>query len=227
NGWAALTHAKRSLQFDPAEVDAWQFYSQTLAALGQFDEAIEVLEKLGEEGEPVQGELAGLQKRAGLLALLENDRPKALGHFVSAREAGLTGDALGSGAEMLLDEGHSAYLRAVDAWEAGSSDDTRAELETALLYDPGHVASHNLLAVLLFAENDPSAAANEWREVIVLAAERGVTLPDPVHEHLARALWQSGDREGARLTLQEYLLTTPNGEWATSTRELLELIPAD
>ena len=221
----ALVHARRSVEFAPNEDDAWRFLSEVLAATGDFEGAIDVLTGLGETGAEVVGELASLHKRAGMLALLDKDRPRAVDHFLAARRNGLGDDELGTGVNVLRDEALAEVRRAQESWDLGLVASARSSFERALELDPERIDARYLLGVLCFASEEYAHAARVWREVLDQAQDEELALPDPVHLNLAHALWRAGDRDAAREVLDRYLAEQPSGEHAAATRELLSKIP--
>jgi Tfp pilus assembly protein PilF len=121
---------------------------------------------------------------------------------------------------------------AADAVEAGvqalSSTDEAAALarfERALELDPGRLDATHHLGVAAFRGGDLERAIDAWREVLSVAAQEGIQLPDPVQVNLARALLERGDPAAARIALEGYLHRWPLGEHAAATRAMLAELP--
>lgn len=217
---ASLEAIRASLSHDPEEVEARRVLADVLASAMHFEEAILVLSELYEEGEPLDGELAAMHKKAGIAGLIPADgessedrdarRARALDHFVSARELGLTGEELGSGERLLADEAERWTDLGGTSYAQEDFVAAKQQLELALYYDPGDLAARNLLAVTLYRQGDYAEAARHWREVMVVMEGERLVPPDPVHLNLARALVKDGDEVGARGTLERWL--ERNGE---------------
>jgi tetratricopeptide (TPR) repeat protein len=223
---AALGHAREAAAFDPDDVDVGRFLGEALALSGDFDGAITQTLLLVERGLPLGGELALLEKKAGIAALLGEKRERALDHFAAARRLGLSDEELATGAR-LLDEEVGARVRVgVAAYGAGDFAASEASFRRALALDPERIEARNHLGVVLFQEGEHAEAAVCWETVIATAAREGLTLPEPVHVNLARALALAGDLPRAREALETYLVHHPDGPWAAETRSALDALPA-
>jgi tetratricopeptide (TPR) repeat protein len=94
------------------------------------------------------------------------------GHFAFATRLSEEGDFLGAIGEMrqalILDpvRGDIRYSTAVAATQIGRNDEAEYELRNVLRLSPNLVAAHLALGSLLFAQNDLSGAAVEFREVL-------------------------------------------------------------
>jgi tetratricopeptide (TPR) repeat protein len=221
----ALEHAKKSLAFDPDDRDARRFLSDAHAEMLEFQEAITVLEGLANEDRALRPELAAMHKKAALGALLEHDRPRALNHFVVARDLGLSEGDLASGAALLDQEARLKTELGLFALDKGDLAKAEAELREAVRYEPRMLAPRNHLGVVLFKRGQFAEAALLWRGVVSEARAEGLELPDPVHVNLALALKSAGELDAARRVLDEYLEAEPNGTWREPTlraRESLE-----
>jgi tetratricopeptide (TPR) repeat protein len=180
---------------------------------------------LVDRGEPLVSELALLHKKAGIAALLEHDRERALRHFVSARKLGLTDAELATGARLLGEEAAAKVGLGVEAYKAGDLATAKARSKEALELEPDGIQAQNLLAVVLFKESDYAGAIALWRVVLETAQKEDLALPEPVHLNLARAQELSGDAAAARTTLEAYLARDPSGPWVADTRAALALLP--
>lgn len=223
----ALLNVRDSLEYDPSEADSWHFLSEVHAALGEHEKAVKVLEKLIDMGRPLTGELALTCKNAGTAALVELDRPKALEYFMKARELGLSQEELGFGLQALRDAAQKCVEEGLAKFQEYEYVEARERFEQALVFDPEDLAARNHLGLVHFKTSNYDAAVEAWRTVIAQAAELEVTLPEPVHIHLAKALLREGDNEGARLALSEYLLDEPFGDYVDETRDMLAGVPEE
>jgi len=224
NTQQALVDITASLEHDPLETDAWHFLAEVRSAATEHEKAIAVLERLIEMGQPLEAELALTHKRAGTKSLVTDDRSGAVDHFMVAREMGLTDEELGFGAQILRDEAAELVKAGLVLFRESDLGGARSSFERAIEYDPGDLAAHNHLGVVQFRMSDYSGAVDSWRTVLLDAAELDVELPDPVHINLAKALIRMGDAEGALLTLQDYLLEKPFGDYIDETREFVTLM---
>lgn len=213
----AVEHARASLSFDPTDLDARRFLADAYADTLDFEAAIAVLEGLVQEGRPLSAELASMHKKAGMGALLEHDRARALDHFVAARDLGLAGVELGSGAALLDSEARLSTDKGLAALDRHDLAEAEAEFRAALRFDPAMIAPRNHLAVALYGRGQFGEAASLWRGVLAAARAEGIELPDPVHLNLAQALKSAGDLGAARGVLDEYLALEPSGAWRERT----------
>lgn len=232
---AALESAQRSLSYDSREVETRRVLADILASRSRLDEAVLVITELVDEGEPLQGELAVLHKKAGIAALIpapnetdderEARRDRALEHLVVARELGLSLEELASGARILADEAERLAERGVRSYADGDLELARESFERALRYDPDHLSARNHYAVVLYRLKDYAAAARQWREVMVVMEGEGIVPPEPIHLNLAQAQVQDGDTDGARGTLERWLERNESNEayadYVVRTREAL------
>lgn len=232
---AALESAQRSLSYDSREVETRRVLADVLASRSRLEEAILVITELVAEGEPLQGELASLHKKAGIAALIpvpdESDadrsarRERSLEHLIAARELGLSNEELASGARILSDEAQRVADEGSAAYQASDFEGARRSFERALRYDPDHLSARNHYAVVLYRLGDYAEAARQWREVMVVMEGEGIVPPEPIHLNLAQAQVQDGDREGARGTLERWLERNADdadyAEYVVLTREAL------
>lgn len=222
----ALEHARASLKFDPDDVDARRFLSEMLSAIGDFKGSIAVLEGLIESGEPLQSELALTFKKAAVVALLAHDREAALADFVAARKLGLSDEELSSGTAILAQAARSELESGVEAYRKQDLEGAERHFRRALDFGPDLIEAQNHLAIVLFKKRQFGDSVRLWQRVIATARAEKIALPEPVHLNLAKAQLQNHDREGAALTLEEYLDRQPSGEWVAATREMLASLPA-
>lgn len=214
---AALEHARAALKFDPTDVDARRFLADAYALNLDFTAAIALVEGLAQEGRPLEGELAVLHKKAGLTALLERDRPRAIDHFIAARNHGLSPEELASAAQVLRDECAHQTRVGLDALSTRDLTVAETALRRALACSPADLAAKNHLAVTLYQRGQFGEAASLWRGVLAQAQAEGIELPDPVHVNLALALSAGGDRAQGLAVLDEYLARVPEGTWREQT----------
>jgi Flp pilus assembly protein TadD len=113
----------------------------------------------------------------------------------------------------------------VEAYKAGDLAAAKARSREALELEPDGIQAQNLLAVVLFKEEDYAGAVALWRVVLETAQKEDLALPEPVHLNLARAQELSGDATAARATLEGYLAREPSGKWIEETRTALALLP--
>jgi tetratricopeptide (TPR) repeat protein len=222
----ALAHARFAASLDPDEVDARRFLSEVLVQNGDFEAGIAEIQRLVDAGEPLSSELALLHKKAGIAALLERARTRAVTHFAAARKLGLTDAELSTGARILEEEAAAKVEQGILAYKVGDFAAAKAGFREALDLDPDRIQAKNHLAVVLFKEADYSAAVVLWRAVLETAVKEALPLPEPVHLNLAQAEALSGDVDGARATLEDYLAREPDGRWAKETRAALLALPA-
>ncbi len=220
----ALAHARFAASLDPDDVDARRFLSEALVLNNDFEPAVAEIQALVDRGEPLVAELALLHKKAGIAALLERDRERALRHFAAARKLGLTDAELATGARILGEEAAAKVALGVEAYKAGDLAQAKARSREALELEPDGIQAQNLLAVVLFKENDYTGAIALWRVVLETAQKEDLALPEPVHLNLARAQELGGDANAARATLEAYLEREPSGRWAEDTRAALALL---
>lgn len=218
---AALREVTESLSRDPEDVDARLFLVDALALNGQFPDAVRVLEELCDEGHDRRSELALMRKRAAMGELILGHRDLALEYFVQAREAGLTEEELGSGAELLRQRAEATMRLGVEAFGDERLEEAAGAFEEALRYDPTLLVARAQLAVTLYRQEQFLPAATQWRRVLEQAREGGLELPEPIHLHLARALVEAGEPAAGRQVLEEELARAPEGRWAEETRALL------
>lgn len=222
---SALEHARLAASLDPEDVDARHFLSEALLLNGDFEGGVREIEALVAQGQPLGAELALLHKKAGIAALLERDRERAIGHFSAARKLGLTDEELSTGARVLSEESGARVEKGIEAYKAGDLDAARALFTAALELDPDQVAAKNHLAVVEFKRGNLSAAVVLWRAVLETSEKEGLELPEPVHVNLAKALALSGDVEEARALLEDYLRKNPDGRFTSETRAALDALP--
>lgn len=218
----ALEHAQLSVSWDPLDVDARRFLSECLAGNGDFVGALKLLAALVESGEPLQAELALLEKRAGIAALLGREREAALAHFRKARALGLSDEELSSGARLLAESSAAHIARGIEAYQrkdyAGAEQAFRAALED----EPASLAAQNHLAVALHARGQYAQAAALWEQVLRIAREEQLDLPEPVELNLAKAYAAAGELEKARATLEGFVTSKPQSPHASHARAMLE-----
>lgn len=217
---SACAHAAAALRHDPADVDVQRLDADLAAARGDFGHAISVVGALVARGEPLQAELASLYKKAGFGALLERRRDVALERFRAARELGLGAEELGSGAALLEQEAHARADEGLDAFARGDIAEAELCCEAALRWDPDELAARNQLGVIHFRAGRYADAAREWRRVLASAERDALTLPEPVHVNLAKALALAGDPGAAIALLAAELAADPDGRWSEATRAL-------
>lgn len=217
----ALASVRASLAHDPLDVDARRFLGDCLAGSGDFGGALQVLRQLIAEGQPLGGELALMEKRAGFARLLAEDKAGAIDHFLSARAAGLSDADLSSAAGILSEAARARCDAGVAAYEAHDLERAEAEFRAALDLWPDDLASKNHLALVRFRRDDPAEAARLWRVVLEVARKEQLELPEPVHVNLAQAELRRGETAAARKVLEDYLRESPQGEWVGVTRTLL------
>ncbi len=223
----ALVAVRESLVHDPLDVDARRFLGDCLAAMGDHAGAIAVLRELIAQGEPLQGELALMEKRAGFARLLANDKAGAIDHFLSARAAGLTDEDLASAAEILSQAAQTRCDAGIEAFQVNDLERAEAEFRAALDLWPDDIAAKNHLALVRFRRDDPAEAARLWRVVLEVAQREHLELPEPVHVNLAQAELRRGDKAAAKRVLEDYLRDEPEGEWVGVTRTVLKQLETD
>jgi tetratricopeptide (TPR) repeat protein len=218
----ALSHAQLSVSFDPLDVDARRFLAECLAGNGEFEGALKLMQSLVEAGEPLQAEWALLEKRAGIAALLQRERERALAHFRAARRLGLDDEELSSGARLLAEHSAAQLSRGIESYERKDYAAAEQAFRAALADDPDSLAARNHLAVALHALGQHAQAAELWEAVLRVARDEGLELPEPVELNLARACAAAGQTDKSRTTLEQFLQRNPDGPHALLARTLLE-----
>lgn len=221
NAPEAAGHAKAALLALPDELEAQRLLADALAALGEFDSALEAYEQLAKRGVEVRVALASLYARAATADLLATRKERALERWVRARELGATDEELGFGVNALEKAANDAIDAAVAAANKKDPAAAQAALQKALRFAPQSLEALHMLGVVKYQSNDLDGAATCWRRAFELASASGEATVEPVHLHLARLHLQRGERERARDVLVSYLTQWPEGEFAASTRELL------
>ena len=219
----ALRAVERSLHHDPAEFEAKRLLGDVLLAEKRVLDALVVLEELHEEGHPVVGELATMEKRAALIQLVQGERDAALALFCRARSHGLGDAELGSGAQILAEAAMKEVAGGIKAYGEGELGDARARFERAVELDPELLAAQNHLGVVCYRLGDFDAAKLHWGKVWEVALAEGLELPEPVEVNLARAMLRMGELDEAEELLLKALEASPHGPHADAAREFFEL----
>lgn len=222
---AALDSARASLESDPHDVDARLFFADALAANGEFPTAVTILEELEAEGQERGSELALMYKRAAMAELVLRQRDRAIEYFRLARQAGLTDEELGTGADILRDAAELAMQEGVKAFEKDDLETAQIRFEHALRLDDDLLVVHSQLAVVFFRQKKYLPAATHWRRVLDVAIEDELELPEPVHIFLAKALYAADEKLAAKAALEAYLEREPEGAWHEQTQALLGELP--
>jgi tetratricopeptide (TPR) repeat protein len=220
----ALEHAQLSVSFDPLDVDARRFLAECLAANADFEGARTLLSALVAEGEPLVSELALLEKRAGIAALLQRERERALEHFRAARQLGLNDEELSSGARLLAEASAAHLERGMQAYQRQELETAESAFRAALRDEPDSLAAKNHLAVTLYARGRFLEAAELWEKVLLVANSEGLELPEPVEINLAKAWRSAGEGEKARAVLQGFVTSKPQSAHAPLARAMLETL---
>jgi len=232
NALEAAAHARAALVALPGDRDARELLADALAAGGDFKASIETYEgllaELRDSGAQVDAArarvettLSWVELRGATAALFAHDRPLAVERYLRARELGVPPSELGFGATVLAEEAGKHVETGLDLYEKADLAAARVEFTQALALDPASLEAHNHLAVVLFKQNEFSAAADHWSRVLQLAREAKIPLPEPTHLNLARALYKSGRAGEVRALLSDYLTREPEGAWAEQTRDML------
>ena len=115
-----------------------------------------------------------------------------------------------------------AYVRkGLAAFAEDRLEDALGEFEKALGWDGESIIARHLLGNTQMELGQYGEAAKSWHLVVDKARLNGLSLPDPVHLSLARALALDNQETEARQVLNEYLEFEPRGEFETETRKLL------
>ncbi len=221
NAPEAAGHAKAALLALPGELEAERLLADALAALGEFDAALDAYEQLAKRGVEVRVALASLYARAATADLLATRKERALERWVRARELGATDEELGFGMSALQKAANDAIDAAVAAARKKDLAAAQSALEKALRFAPQSLEALHMLGVVKYQSGDLEGAAASWQRAFELASASGEATVEPVHLHLARLHLQRGQRERARDVLVSYLTQWPEGEFAASTREQL------
>jgi Tfp pilus assembly protein PilF len=237
NALEAAAHARAALIAMPGDRDARELLADALAAGGEFKTAIETYEgllaELRDNGAKVDAArarvettLSWVELRGATAALLAHDRPLAIERYLRARELGVPPSELGFGQNVLAEEASQHVEQGLDAYDKADLSAARDAFSEALRLDPASLEAHNHLAVVLFKQNEFSAAAEHWTRVLQLARELKIPLPEPTHLNLARALYKAGRAGEVRALLTDYLRREPEGAWAEQTRDMLARLDA-
>ena len=195
----ALEHAERSLEFDPLDVDARRFLAECSIVAGDLGRAVRIYDELIAEGEPLETELASLCKNAGIAALVQRDRTRAVDFFARARELGLPDRELATGVDVLRDAARTLLeeARALDA--QGDREGARAMAERAATTDVTFLEARVELAG--FAVESGLAALEAGQPEQAVEHLRTALAHDPdsleAHHFLGSTLFSLEDWEGA------------------------------
>ena len=217
----AYRHAKQARELDPHELFATELEADARAALNDFEGALELYERIEENGKPTADLRADLHQRAATYELVQKNRAQALEHYRRARALGLDDEALGFGATLLRQEATAVIDRGIERYAGGDLPGARQAFEQALEIDSTAIEARNHLAVVSFREGDYAAAAAGWQRVLEASRAGEVELPEPVELNLARALKLDGRDGQAREVLETFLERDPEGSWSREAREAL------
>ena len=224
----ALAAVERSLEHDPAEVEARRLRAEVLLALGEWGRAIGEYRTLIDEGQPLEVEAATYAKNAGFWAMAQGERELALSYYRLALEWGLPRAELGTGESVLIEAAADLAERAADTLAAGDSDAALGLVEEALELDPESLLTWFTKGCVHKERDEPELVVAAWQRVIASARAQGLDLPQPVHILLAEVQGVAlGRFDDARRTLEGYLLLEPHGAWIDDTRALLEKLPGE
>ena len=221
----ALVHVRAGLALEPDHEDLKLLLADALLAAGDYDAALPAYENLAKEGREFGASLQLYFQRGATAALLEHRPEVALERYLRARQLGASDADLGFGVQVLHDAATKVMAGAETAYAEARYDDARHELERSLELEPANLTALNLMGVVCFKLSDFESAERAWTSVLDGAARAGVTLPDPVHLNLARALHSQGKSAQIRALLERYLAEQPSGEWVQVTREMLARVP--
>lgn len=221
----AAAHAKAALVAMPGELEAERLYGDSLAALGDFDKAIDVYEALRTRGVEVQVALITLCTRAATKELLAGRKDAALRRWQRARALGASDEELGFGVGALAKAASERIDTALSLHDKGDLDGAKATLTEALAFDPASLEALHHLGVLRYKSQDLDGAAAAWSKALEIAQARALELPEPMHLNLARIHYQRQQFGEARALLERYLTQHPEGEFAADTREMLARLP--
>ncbi len=221
----AAGHAKAALVAMPGEVEAERLYGDSLAALGEFDKAIDIYEALRTRGVEVQVALITLCTRAATKELLAGRKDAALRRWQRARALGATDEELGFGVAALAKAASERIDAALALHDKGDLDGAKATLTEALAFDPASLEALHHLGVLRYKSADLEGAAEAWSKALEFAYARSLALPEPMHLNLARIHYQREQIPQARAVLERYLAALPEGEFAADTRAMLARLP--
>ncbi|MFT5289403.1 MAG: tetratricopeptide (TPR) repeat protein [Planctomycetota bacterium] len=217
----ALEHAQAAQTWEPLGQDYRDLEAEALAGLLRYDEALAIYAELDLEGYPLGLKRALLNQQAATAALVLSNRDAAVSHYLAARAQGLPDRELGFGVNVLQEESRAATERGIVHYQGTQLNEALIAFERALELDPNNLSARNQLGVVHFRLGDSERAARAWEIVLKDAARQEITLPEPVHLNLARALYLNGDVEAARSACDHYVFDNPEGEWVTDTRMFL------
>jgi tetratricopeptide (TPR) repeat protein len=165
-------------------------------------------------------------KTKAIARLYAKDRTAALTAFRTLRSLGESGDSLGVGEDMLLEEAKAAYDRGVAA--LGRKDRAAAEKEfnNSLADYPDNFYTLNILGTLKADAEDYDSAARYWVAAIAAAKKQKLDLAEfGTHYNLAQEYRRSGKLKECRELLQEYL-ALGRGPHRVKCEALLEVVDA-
>ncbi len=261
----AIEHCEKAVELSADNEEAREFLGDLYMSEGQWGDGIQIFEGLLADGRPVESKVALFSKQAGVVALRKQNRALAIDYFDRARELGLTDQELGSGANVLREEGRrhlkaakedmaakaleSAWthldlanhywpeslevreacseafvLKGLAAFAEDRLEDALVEFENALGWDGESIMARHLLGRMHMELGQYGEAAKAWHLVVDKARLNGLTLPEPVHLSLARALALDEKEEEARQVLNAYLEFEPRGTYEGETRKLLAVL---
>jgi tetratricopeptide (TPR) repeat protein len=172
--------------------------------------------------------VAAALKAAGMAALLQRDRERAVARFLELRDLGTVNVDMGSGLDLLREEARSEYNRAVDSKDPSEA---RRHLERSLRCLP-----ENFYALYALGTLEAEAGGDEhsndvkaielWTRALAAGKESGVDLSSlALHWNLAQAHYRRREDAKARVLLTEYL-AFGKGDYAPRCQALLEVLEA-
>lgn len=191
SGDLALERARTSLDFDPEDPDALEFYGRVIISEEKdFEKGLGILEELYARGKPIGPELAKFQWSAGLVAQLQNDPTKARRHYLRARELGDVRVNAGTARDFLDGQSDAAFERASERALEGDDAGARVALHEAISLRPDEASARRMLATR-FAKR-AEAALGEGREddaVRLLSAGLHMDREAPAVSHVSASLY--------------------------------------
>ena len=207
SGALALERIRTSLDFDPEDPDALEFYGRVVISEEKnFEEGLGVLEDLFARGAPIGPELGKFQWSAGLVAQLKNDFTSARKHYLRARALGEPRVNEGTSRDFLDGQSDACFERAVERTLGGDDEGARVALLEGVALRPDELGGRRTFATR-FAER-AEVALGEGREadaVRLLSAGMHMDRDAPAVAHVSASLYfekafaaaEKGDAAGA------------------------------
>ncbi len=207
SGALALERAVKSLDFDPDDLDALEFYGRVVISEEKdHDKGLKILEDVYRRGKPIGPELGKFQWAAGLQAQVKGDPTKARLRYLRARELGDVQVNQGTALDFMDGQSDACFDRAVERVLEGDDTGAKVALAEGIGLRPDEAGARRLFATRLAERAE--TALGEGREseaVSLLSAGLHMDRDAPAVAHVSASLYfdkafsaaEKGDAEGA------------------------------